>query len=90
MTPVERLPAIPPDQSLSRTLVQLAEARHAYGLILGVGGRREEDGPAVGIVTPRRIVRHLTEAMRARPQRADPVTAVGPPEPLDTGGQRGS
>ena len=59
-------------------------------LILGVGGRREEDGPAVGIITPQRIARHLAEGVRARPTRADPVTAVGPPGPLDTGGQRGS
>jgi Zn-dependent protease len=89
MVPLDLLMAIPPDQPLSRTLSQLAEAHQSYAIILGVGGRREEDGPAVGVITPRRIVRHLAEGVRARPQRRDPVTAVGPPGPLDTGGQRG-
>jgi Zn-dependent protease len=79
MVSVERLLAVPPDQPLNRTLVQIADARHEYALILGIGGRRAEDGPAVGIITPRRIVRHLSEGMRARPSRVDPVTAVGPP-----------
>jgi Zn-dependent protease len=90
MAPVDLLLTVPPDQPLSRTLTQLAEARHAYALILGVGGRREEDGPAVGIITPQRILRHLAEGMRTRSPRADPVTAVGPPGPLDTKGQRGN
>ncbi|MFN8512279.1 MAG: site-2 protease family protein [Thermomicrobiales bacterium] len=90
MAPITQLLVVSPDETCTRTMVQLAQARYAYGLILGVGGRREEDGPAVGIITPQRIARHLAEGVRARPSRADPVTAVGPPGPLDTGGQRGS
>lgn len=89
MAPVASLLAVPPDQPLSRTLAQLADARYSYALILGTGGRREEDGPAVGVITPHRIARHLAEGVRHRPRAADPVTAVGPPGPLDAGPQRG-
>lgn len=83
MVPIAELVAVPPDQPLSRTLALLGEARYSYALILGVGGRREEDGPAVGIITPRRVLRHLAEGARARPADAGPVTAVAPPEALD-------
>ena len=88
MVPIPQLLTVPPDQPLSRTLVQLAEDRHPYAVLLGVGGRREEDGPAVGIITPQRIMRHLAEGMRTRLPLADPVTAVGTPETADAGGQR--
>ncbi len=73
---------VPPDQPLNRTLAQFAESRYSYALILGVGGRREEDGPAVGIITPRRVVRFLAEGARAH-STADPVTAVGTQGPQD-------
>ena len=89
MAALPLLLVVPPDQPLSRTLAQLAEARYSYALILGIGGRREEDGPAVGIITPQRIVRYLAAGVRARPRSADPVTAVEPTGPLDTGTQRG-
>jgi Zn-dependent protease len=88
MARITQVLTVPPDQPLNRTLVQLAEAGHPYALILGVGGRREEDGPAVGIITPRRIMRHLAEGMRSRLPPAEPVTAVGAPETVDAGGQR--
>lgn len=88
MAPLYQILTVPLDQPLNRTLVQLAEARHAYALIPSVGGRREEDGPAVGIITPRRIMRHLSEGMRTRLPPADPVTSVGTPETADAGGQR--
>ena len=86
MAPLPALLTVPLDQPLSRTLAQFGESRYSYALILGVGGRREEDGPAVGIITPRRIVRYLAEGVRARPA-GDPVTAVGPPTPLDPSNQ---
>lgn len=90
MAPLPLLLAVSPDQPLSRTLAQLAEARYSYALVLGIGGRREEDGPAVGIITPQRIVRYLAEGVRTRrPRPTDPVTAVEPAGPLGTGTQRG-
>jgi len=87
MAPLALLLTVPPEQALSRTLAQFTESRYSYALILSVGGRREEDGPAVGIITPRRVLRHLAEGVRARPA-GDPVTAVGPQGPLDPGKQR--
>lgn len=87
MAPLSLLLTVPPEQALSRTLAQFAESRYSYALILSVGGRREEDGPAVGIITPRRVLRYLAEGVRARPA-GDPVTAVGPQGPLDPGKQR--
>lgn len=85
MASLPLLLAVPHDQPLSRTLVQLAEARHGYALILGVGGRREEDGPAVGIITPQRVARYLSEGIRLRPRMGEPVTTVEAAPPLGSG-----
>jgi Zn-dependent protease len=80
MLPLSALPTIPADLPLDAAMTTFATGGQRYALIVGAGAPGERGGPAVGIVTPERIMRHLAHGVRTRRDAADPVTEVGPPD----------
>jgi Zn-dependent protease len=78
MLPLSALPTIPADLPLDAAMATFATGGYSYALIVGAGAPNERGSPAVGIVTPERIMRHLAHGVRTRRDAADPVTEVGP------------
>lgn len=59
MLPLANLPTLPADLPLDKALATCADGRYSYALVIGDGQAAGQDGPAIGIVTPDRIMRHL-------------------------------
>jgi Zn-dependent protease len=78
MLPLSTLPTLPADLPLDAALATFANGGYSYALIVGASAPHEHGSPAVGIVTPGRIMRHLAYGIRTRRDAADPVTEVGP------------
>lgn len=61
MVPLAELPTLPADLPLDKALAACAAGRYSYALVLGDGQAEGDDRPAIGIISPDRIMRHLAE-----------------------------
>lgn len=59
MLPLAALPTLPADLPLDKALATCADGRYSYALVIGDGQVEGHEGPAIGIVSPDRIMRHL-------------------------------
>ncbi|HEY8597923.1 MAG TPA: site-2 protease family protein [Thermomicrobiales bacterium] len=77
MLPLAALPTLPADLPLDKALAACVAGRYSYALVIGGVATDESDGPAIGIITPARITRHLAHGIRTRRDPSEPVTEVG-------------
>jgi Zn-dependent protease len=61
MVPLADLLTFPADLPLDKALAACAAGRYSYALVLGDGQTEGHDGPAIGIISPDRIMRHLAQ-----------------------------
>lgn len=64
MLPRARVPALPQDLPLVSALAELTAGRHGYALVVATAGDDDADTAPIGVVTPRRLIRHLSGRLR--------------------------
>ena len=76
MLPLAALPTLPANLPLDKALAACVAGRYSYALVIGGLATDEQGGPAIGIITPARITRHLAHGIRTRRDPSEPVTEV--------------
>lgn len=75
MLPRECLPAFPQKMPLGEALAQLSAGRHSCALVLSAASDSGTQAAPIGVVTPTRIVRHLTYRLRDGRAGLKPIPA---------------
>ncbi len=74
MLPLDRVPALPQDLPLGAALAQLSSGRHACAIVVADPAA---GAPAIGVVTPARIIRYLARRIREDRPALDAIPASG-------------